>query len=198
MRLEEIASRLDAVCPAAAAMDAEITGVASPATAGATELVFAENEAALTAACAGAAGAILTTRLLGESNRCKPVLMVDQPRLAFARAARMLRAAAPSTGIHGTAMVDAAATLGEGVSVGPGAVIEAGVSIGAGTTIAAGVVVGHGVRIGADCHLYPRVVLYPGTTIGDRVVVHAGAGLGADCFGYVRDRATGERRKTAC
>src|SRR6266567_113595 len=47
----------------------------------------------------------------------------------------------------------------------------------------AGAVIGCGVRIGADCHIYPRAVLYPGTMLGDRVVVHAGAVLGSDGFG---------------
>jgi UDP-3-O-[3-hydroxymyristoyl] glucosamine N-acyltransferase len=192
MRLEEIASRLSAALRTDAAGNAEITGVASPASAGATELVFAESEAALAAACASGAAAILTTRALGERVQGKPVLMVEQPRLAFARAARLLRPPASVTGIHGTAILDATATLGEAVSVGPGAVVEAYASIGAGTTIAAGAVVGTGVRIGTDCYLYPRVVLYPGTELGDRVIVHAGAVLGADGFGYVRDRATGE------
>ena len=51
--------------------------------------------------------------------------------------------------------------------------------------------IGEDVTIGADCHIYPRVVIYPGTIIGDRVIVHAGAVLGSDGFGYVSDPATG-------
>ena len=74
----------------------------------------------------------------------------------FARAAQLLRADRPSTGIHPTAVVDSTASveirlhrchrrhrcprhLGEHTIIGEGAII------------------GEGVTIGADCHIYPRV-----------------------------------------
>jgi UDP-3-O-[3-hydroxymyristoyl] glucosamine N-acyltransferase len=82
--------------------------------------------------------------------------------------------------------------MGSRVSVGPHASVDDGAAIGDGTIIGVGAVIGAGVRIGSDCHIYPRVVIYPGATLGDRVVVHAGAVLGADGFGYVRDRTNGE------
>ena len=197
MLLSEIASCLKAELrtPSTAEVvvtEVDITGVASPALAGPTHLVFAENETALSTACASRAAAILTCRNLAAKVSHKPVLVADHPKLAFAQAARLLRAQAAPAGIHRTAVVHPAATLGDRVSIGPGVVIDADVSIGADAILDAGVVVGAGVRIGARCHLYPRVVLYPGTELGDRVIVHAGAVLGADGFGYVRDYATGE------
>jgi UDP-3-O-[3-hydroxymyristoyl] glucosamine N-acyltransferase len=81
--------------------------------------------------------------------------------------------------------------LGKDVTIGVGAVVEDCVSIGAGSRVDAGAVLGRWVRIGQNCHIYPRVTIYPGTTLGNRVVVHAGAVLGADGFGYVRDSTTG-------
>jgi UDP-3-O-[3-hydroxymyristoyl] glucosamine N-acyltransferase len=122
----------------------------------------------------------------------KPVLRVPQPRLAFARAAVLLRAEQASASIHATAVVAPGVQIAGEVSIGAHASIDEGASIGAATIIGSGAVIGAGVRIGSHCRIYPRVVIYPGVTLGDRVVIHAGAVLGADGFGYVRDQASGE------
>jgi UDP-3-O-[3-hydroxymyristoyl] glucosamine N-acyltransferase len=123
------------------------------------------------------------------SEKC--IVENDQPRLWFAKAARLLGPAGFKRGVHPAAVVAPDASLGMAVSVAAGVVIDAGTQIGERTWIEAGAVIGAGVRIGADCLIYPRAVLYPGTTLGNRVVVHAGAVLGADGFGYVCDAETG-------
>ena len=184
---EQLGAEMDGVL-----VDAVITGVSSIAGAGPGCLVFAEEEASFAAALASAAGAVLVEPQMITAGANKPVLRISQPRLAFARAARLLRGPRPDPSIHPTAVIDPKAQIGDGVSVGAHASVEEGAGIGSGTIIGAGVVIGAGVRIGSDCHLYPRVVIYPGCTLGDRVVVHAGAVLGADGFGYVRDRTNGE------
>jgi UDP-3-O-[3-hydroxymyristoyl] glucosamine N-acyltransferase len=82
--------------------------------------------------------------------------------------------------------------LGEGVTIGAGAVVDEGARRSAREAAwRPERCFGQGVRIGDNCHIYPRVVIYPGTTLGNRVVVHAGVVLGADGFGYVRDEKTG-------
>jgi UDP-3-O-[3-hydroxymyristoyl] glucosamine N-acyltransferase len=169
-----------------------ITGVSSIAGACPGCLVFAEEEGSFAAALASAAGAVLVGPQMTTAGANKPVLRIAQPRLAFARAALLLRAPQPDPSIHPTAVIDPTAQISGGVSVGAHASIEAGAGIGAGTIIGAGAVIGAGVRIGSNCQIYPRVVIYSGATLGDRVVVHAGAVLGADGFGYVRDRTNGE------
>jgi UDP-3-O-[3-hydroxymyristoyl] glucosamine N-acyltransferase len=167
--------------------------VASSATADEDAIVFAEEEAALRAAFASAAGAVLTTaKLLELVEGDKPVLIARQPRLEFARAAKLLQDARRSTGVHASAVVSGSAKLGVGVSIAAGAVVGEVVSIGDYTVIGEGAVIGDGVLIGESCRIYPRAVIYSGTTVGNRVVIHAGAVLGADGFGYVRDAATGE------
>jgi UDP-3-O-[3-hydroxymyristoyl] glucosamine N-acyltransferase len=160
--------------------------------AGATELVFAEDAASAAKALASHAGAVVLRGGIAEMyplGCC--VVEAEQPRLWFARAAKLLKPALPATGVHSAAVVGAHVLLGEGVSIGPCAVVGENASIGKGTRIEAGAVIGDGVRIGDDCLIYPRAVLYPGTTLGNRVTVHAGVVLGADGFGYVRDAATG-------
>lgn len=169
-----------------------VEGVNSTALAGAADLVFAEDVTSAAKALASNAGAVvLRAGSVGVYPSSKAVVEADQPKLWFARAARLLAPALPASGVHPAAVVGANVKLGEGVSIGACAVVGDNASIGAGTRIEAGAVIGEGVQVGSDCRIYPRVVLYPGTTLGNRVIVHAGAVLGADGFGYVRDAATG-------
>ena len=189
--LSQLAERLGAEIDGVE-VDHVITGVSSIAGAGPGCLVFAEEEASFAAAMASGAGAVLVGQQLTTTGANKPVLRIPQPRLAFARAAVLLRSPQPDPSIHPTAVVDPTVQIGDRVSVGAHASVEEGASIGDGTIIGSGAVIGAGVRIGSKCHIYPRVVIYPGATLGDRVVVHAGAVLGADGFGYVRDRINGE------
>jgi UDP-3-O-[3-hydroxymyristoyl] glucosamine N-acyltransferase len=171
--------------------DREVEGVYSVEMAGAYELVFAEDAASAAKALASQAGAVVLRNAPATLTEGKCVIEADQPRLWFARAAKLLAPAPPEAAVHPSAAVAESAELGEGVSVGPCAVIGEKASIGARTRIEAGAVIGEGVRIGNDCRIYPRAVLYPGTTLGNRVAVHAGVVLGADGFGYVRNASTG-------
>jgi UDP-3-O-[3-hydroxymyristoyl] glucosamine N-acyltransferase len=155
-------------------------------------LVFATDAASAAAALESAATAImLPIGICDEKAANKPVLLSTNPRLDFARAAQLLRAAEHPTGTHPTAVIDPSANVPASASVAACAVIGANATLGERTIIGEGVVIGEGVIIGADCHLYPRSVVYPGTRLGDRVIVHAGAVLGSDGFGYVCDPATG-------
>ena len=173
---------------------AEVTRVSSIAAATAGSLVFAEDEASFAAARASSATAVLAAAEIADAAvlGAMPVLRIRQPRLAFARAAVLLREEPPVPSVHRTAVLAPGVQLAADVSIGAQACLDEGVTIGASTSIGSGAVIGAGVRIGAHCRIYPRVVIYPGTTLGDRVVIHAGAVLGADGFGYVRDRVSGE------
>jgi UDP-3-O-[3-hydroxymyristoyl] glucosamine N-acyltransferase len=169
-----------------------VEGFNSSALAGTSDLVFAEDAASAAKALASQSGVVvLRAGHTEEIPEGKCLVETDQPRLWFARAAKLLTPALPAAGVHPAAVVGVDVRLGEGVSIGPCAVVGENASIGAGSRIEAGAIIGQGVRIGDNCRIYPRAVLYPGTTLGDRVAVHAGAVLGADGFGYVRDAATG-------
>jgi UDP-3-O-[3-hydroxymyristoyl] glucosamine N-acyltransferase len=169
-----------------------VTGVNSVELAGTDELIFAEDAASAAKALASKAGVVVLKAACAEvypQGKC--IVEAEQPRLWFARAAKLLKPVLPVTGVHPAAVVGAHVKFGEGVSIGPCAVIGENAQIGAGTRIEAGAVVGEGVCIGEECRIYPRAVLYPGTTLRNRVVVHAGVVLGADGFGYVRDEKSG-------
>jgi UDP-3-O-[3-hydroxymyristoyl] glucosamine N-acyltransferase len=116
------------------------------------------------------------------------VIVVDNPRLAFAKAAEWLCPQSwPAVGVHSTAIVENKAILEKNVSVGALAVIETGSRIGHSTIIFPGCYIGKDCRIGNNCIIYPHAVLYSGVEIGDYVTIHAGVVLGADGFGFVFD-----------
>lgn len=174
----------------------EITGIASLAGASSGDLVFVEDEKHLSAALLSKAAAVIVGSNSGSHLSTKPLLISDQPRLAFARAAELLLVkAAPEVAVHATACVHPTAKLESNVSIAERVVLGKNVEIGKGTTIAAGCVIGPNVSIGRDCQLYPNVTIYPSTRLGDRVILHGGVVLGSDGFGYVRDKATGRYHK---
>lgn len=89
-------------------------------------------------------------------------------------------------GVHGTAVVHDAATLGASCVIGPHCVVERGAHIGDGCILESHVVVGRNCRVGPDSHLFSHVVLYPECRIGARVRIHANCVIGGDGFGYAQ------------
>lgn len=127
-------------------------------------IVFASGQSSMELALASAAGLILAS---AESDDHR-VVVVENPRKAFAEVYERFIRPVLKQGVHPTAVVENRS------NVGPGCLIEAGAFIAA------------GVRMGAGCWIGPRAVLLAGTILGDRVRVQAGAILGSDGFGYVR------------
>jgi len=164
MTAKELAVKLGATTE----LEANVTRVAAADDATAECVVFAEDAQTLAAALASRAGVILA-REPGDAR----VLVVDDPRYAFALTARALQPVR-SAEVHPSAVVDASVTMGERVRIGARAVVEADVVLGDDVEIASGATVLRGVEIGS------------------RVVVQAGAVLGATGFGYVRNAKTGE------
>ncbi|HJV97288.1 MAG TPA: UDP-3-O-(3-hydroxymyristoyl)glucosamine N-acyltransferase [Albitalea sp.] len=114
-------------------------------------------------------------------------IITDDPYLYFARltqwwAARVRGDAA--RGVHASAVVDATAQLGAGVSVGPLAVIEGGAVIGDGAVIGAQCFIGARAIVGRDTRFAAHVTLGHDCRIGERGIVHSGVVIGADGFGF--------------
>ena len=189
MKLSFLADRLSARRMGA---DVELTGIASLRSAALSDLSFVEKPDDFGEALQSSAGALVAGEFAAATASPKPLLIAAQPKLAFARAARLL---CPrrwrGSGIHPSAVVHPSARLGRDVIVQEFAVIAENARIGDRCSIGPGAFIGPGVEIGDGCELYARVTVYPGTRLGRRVVVHAGAVLGSDGFGYVRDAATG-------
>jgi UDP-3-O-[3-hydroxymyristoyl] glucosamine N-acyltransferase len=192
--LEDIARLVDATLVGDGHLMAH--GVASLESASAGDLVFVDGEEKLEAALQSPAVAVIAGMSAAVRVSPKPLLLARQPRLAFARAVRLLcQEDERQAGVHDSAVVSPSARLADQVAVEARAVIGDNVDIGAGTRIGAGCVIAAGVTIGRDCDLYPNVTIYSGARLGDRVIVHAGAVLGSDGFGYVRDDSTGRYEK---
>jgi UDP-3-O-[3-hydroxymyristoyl] glucosamine N-acyltransferase len=157
-------------------------------------LVWADSEKNLSRALhSGAAAIILSERTASKMSvettavlDSKTLILVDNPRLAFAKVVALFHPMEPiNRGIHPTAQIAEGAQLGERVSVGPYSVIEDHAVIGAGTEVGAHVFIGKRTRVGESCRLYPSVVLYHDVTLGAQCVIHSGAVIGSDGFGFV-------------
>lgn len=148
-----------------------LVGVAELATAGAGELAFA------TGAPSGRAACILARR--AEAGRT--CVVVDDPKLAFIRVLRALHPPVAPGGIHPRAVVEG--VVGADCTVGPGAVIEASATLGDRVRVGPNAVIGAGCVVGDDSTVHASAVLYAGVRLGRRCVVHAGAVLGAPGFG---------------
>jgi UDP-3-O-[3-hydroxymyristoyl] glucosamine N-acyltransferase len=173
-----------------------LSGMASIGSAASGDLVFVEDEKNLALALKSRASAIIAGEFAAENKCAKPLIIAMQPKLAFARAARLLHPAkSHQTGTHPTAVVHPSVRPGANVVIEARVVIGEDVLIGQGTWIGAGSVISAGVSLGQNCRLHPNVTIYPGTRLGDRVVIHAGAVLGSDGFGYVQDKTTGRREQ---
>jgi UDP-3-O-[3-hydroxymyristoyl] glucosamine N-acyltransferase len=163
-----------------------VSGVATPGSARATDLIYVETPRHLGRAASSGAKCVLIAPGLALDG--KTLLRAANPKLAFARAAAWLLPPEPiATGIHPTALIAPTARLAAGVAVGPYAVIEDGAEIGTSTQVGAFCFIGRNARLGQECRLYPRVTLYAGARLANRVILHSGAVIGSDGFGYVAD-----------
>lgn len=113
-------------------------------------------------------------------------LIVDNVHAAFETIVSQFRSsqARAAHGIHSTALIDPSADIASDATVGPGCTIGPNVRIGSGCQLVSNVTVMDSCTIGAECHLFPGVVLYENTVIEDRVWIHAGTVVGAYGFGY--------------
>ena len=183
--LDEIAGQIDAQLQGDPA--ARITGVASLRVAAPGDLSFYNDKRYAADLAATRAGAVI---LAAVDAPCCPVatLVVDDPYLAYTKAAAYLHPPAPfAPGIDPAAAVAADADIADDCFVGANAVVGNNVSIGTGTYVGPGCVLEADVRIGARCRLHPNVTLMRRVEVGARVLLHPGAVLGADGFGLAND-----------
>ena len=174
----------------------EVAKVASITQAESGDLVFVQDANDLERALASRAGAVIAGEFAASSSGTKPLLISNNPRLAFCRAGELLHPAKMyAAGVHPTAVIHPSAKVAPSAAIDARAVIEANATIGKRAHIGSSSSIGEGVVIGDDCDLYPCVVVYSGTTLGRRVIVHAGTVLGSDGFGYVRDETYGRYHK---
>lgn len=162
----------------------EVTGVSSIEEAMPGDLVFAQDARYLRAAGASAASAIVGPST--ARNTGKPLILVDDPKYAFAR---ILQVFAPSVRIKPG--IDPNAHIGSGFQSGSDVSIQLGAYIGENVTVGDRVIVhphayiADDVKMGSDVVIHPFVTISQGVEIGDRVTIYSGTVIGSDGFGYV-------------
>jgi len=186
--LRDLAAKLN--CHLLGDSSVTVTSVSSLQSSTRGSLVFVEDAQHLDTALRSSAAAVIAGDFASNATS-KPILISPQPRLTFARAAKLLREPDRDSAVHPTAIVPVSAKIGKNVAIGPRATLGEHIKVGDETTFGSGSVIGDNVVIGSHCRIDPNVTIYPGTTLGDRVVVQAGAVLGGEGFGYVRDSKTG-------
>ena len=193
LRLSTLVSRLGGAVRGDA--EAEVREVASLANAGEGQLAFFDRSLSVRCLSDSRAEVIILRAEDAAQTRQTCWLVDGNPRLIFARAAKIIRPPEDFLPVVSPqACVDKRATLGKRVGVGAGAVVGEGAVLGDDCRVHAGVVVGAGVQVGRGTELFAHVVLYPGVTVGDRCTIHAGAVVGADGFGFVADEEGGRQK----
>jgi UDP-3-O-[3-hydroxymyristoyl] glucosamine N-acyltransferase len=123
-----------------------------------------------------------------QENLQKPLLLVENPYLAFAKILRFFtECSSIEEGIQPGAHVHPQAIIGENVTISPGCVICSGAKIGSRSFLHPNVVIGADAVIGTDCLLHAHVTVREKCVLGNRVILQPGAVIGADGFGFAPD-----------
>lgn len=167
-----------------------IEGVASLIAAGPTDIAYVASPKYRTAIPDTRAGAVLLTADDADLARTAAII-VDNPRLAFANIATLLRGQeSRATGVHASAVVHERAHVPASAWIGPHVTIDAGARIGERVSIGPGCHIAADAVIGDDCRLAANVSVGRAVRMGRRCSVEPGAVIGSEGFGYVED---GER-----
>jgi len=165
---------------------AVIRGFRAADDAGEGELTFASDSRWLKRIKEGAA--VVVPPGLEEAAGDRPLIVADNPRLAFAKIiAAVTVVKRPPAGVDPRAVVEKDATIGPEVSIGPLAYVGTGARIGARTIIRPGAHVAEKAEVGSDCELFPHSYIGPGCRVGNRVILGPGATVGFSGFGYQWD-----------
>ena len=165
--------------------ETEVLRVASLSNADSTCIAFITANASVETG----AGCLIAPKGLDPSLISTPtaIILSDNPKLAFAKAAGLLRPAESIPSIAPTAFISKDAKIGEGVGVGHASSIDSQADVGEKTSIANACTIGKRVRIGARCMIASNVVIGDDCIIGDDAVIHSGVVIGADGLGFVQD-----------
>ncbi|MFI3300486.1 MAG: UDP-3-O-(3-hydroxymyristoyl)glucosamine N-acyltransferase [Candidatus Gastranaerophilales bacterium] len=164
----------------------EISQIAPPLLADENTLALALGEDEINNLSESKAKAALVP--LGVSIPNITTIEVERPRLAMMKLLHVFyEAPRVYDGIHPTAVIDASATIGKDVQIGPNVVISHHAVIGDGTKILANGYIGGGSKIGKNCFFHANVNIGDRIRVGDDVILHNGVSLGADGFSFVTE-----------
>lgn len=149
-------------------------------------ITFVEDQKLLTIAEGTMAAAIIVPPQVERST--KPLLVVDHPKVAFAKIAGVFyektlvtNEISPLSSIHPTA------SIGLNASIHPFAVLSENTHLENDCIIGPGSFLGKGVKVGNRCKIYANVVIEENTILGDDVIIHSGSVIGSDGFGFTKN-----------
>lgn len=193
IRVADLAARLGATVRGDSAR--LISGVASLASAGKTDLSYFSGNRRSIQPAKTAAGAVLCQE---KDQKILPkdtvLIMVSNPQSAFVDVLEWLfpRPESSKT-IDPSAHIHPEAHLADDVTIGPYVVIGAGCHVASGVRIGPGCILGEEVSIGSDTELIARVTVMNQCVIGARCVIQPGVVIGADGFGLVFEQGKWRR-----
>ena len=192
--LMDLASRCNAALAETSIPDRLICDISTLEAAGPDDIVYVSDVSYIDASSASNCGACITTQVCQSkmpSNGCA-VLVVDDPRLAFAQISSAFYPSASNSSFDPGDAIASDAVIGSDVQIAPGVVIGSRAEIGAGTIIGAHAAVGPGVVLGEGCVIGPNVTITH-AVIGKRVAIAAGTQIGQDGFGFFHTK-TGHKK----
>ena|SRR5688572_6388923 len=168
------------------ARDIRVTGVASLADAGESQLSFLSNARyAPQLEISRAALVLVASDHPGQSAR---FIRVRNPYFALATVVTRYFAERPApTGVSPLASVATTAKIGRNVAIGPFTTVGEGVVIGDDAVIYQSVSIEAGSTIGEKTIIYPLVSIYERSRIGSRCIIHSGVVIGADGYGFATE-----------
>jgi UDP-3-O-[3-hydroxymyristoyl] glucosamine N-acyltransferase len=185
-RLDEIAHTIGAELCEQAPVDFLVHDVAALENADAGDVsVFCDKQYAAAFASTHASAVVTERRLSSHEHNGAWLLLVANPRLAFAQIGHLFYP--PDQPVEGTgaqAQVHPTATIGSGTQIGCGAVVGAHAVIGERCLIGCNAVIGQGVVIGDDCAIGAGCVISH-ALIGARVMLDPNVTIGSAGFSFV-------------
>ena len=170
--------------------DQEIFGVNQVDDAQEGQLTFIGSAAFASRWSASKASAALVSKAIDvEPGAGRAIIRVENADTAMALVLELFSPAVPKppAGVHATAVVDPTASLRQDARIGAHVYVGPRTVIGDRSVIHPNVSVMDDVNIGADCVLWPGVVIRERCQLGDRCILHPNVSIGADGFGYRLD-----------
>jgi UDP-3-O-[3-hydroxymyristoyl] glucosamine N-acyltransferase LpxD len=136
-----------------------INGACSSTNPRQNKIAFINNVELVDTEIFNSTGTLFLVREVPEKFGECAFIVVDNPRLAFARISSLLAPNSLTSGIHELALVHPNAHIGENVSVGPFSVIHENTFVGDNVIIENGVTIGESVRVGNSVRIKSNSVI---------------------------------------
>ena len=183
--LAEIAGRVGAEIAKGEPTELKLRDVASLESAEAGDISLFSDAKYANAFAVTKGSVVITSEKLATLPHGVILLVVPNPRLAFAQVGHIFYPPAKLTeGVRAAQAVHPTASIGAGTEIGPGGEVGAGAKIGSNCLIGNNVVIGRGVVIGDDCRIAPNCVITH-AVIGNRVVMGPNNSIGNQGFSFV-------------